>query len=409
MTSYSSLRALLVTLDDNLLLLERGHPSGPSTFTLPTFQYSSSLNAETELLTGLRTRFGIEGQVASLIHIGFAGAGAVPTYVVRVKHRLGGQAETADPTSEAWDLQQVVATDENLAALPLCPEDVAEVLRRSGGTHRLLGLADLREDGVGQSAMTAVAVRAASRAARAIRDAVAGGAVEIATKFGAHDLVTTADRAAEAAAIAEIRRHRPDDAILAEESGNHTGTTGVQWIIDPVDGTGNFVLGRADYAISIAAYRDDIPLTAVIYRPVDRAWAATGENGQTGTLPLACTATSSLAEAVVAIGFSHDPAKRFVSVLLLEHLFPHIRDFRRIASACCDQLAVATGTLDAYVGVGLRRWDYAAGTALVSAAGGSAEEIELASGVHAVVVAAPGIADELISLLRSVPAEQLIR
>jgi myo-inositol-1(or 4)-monophosphatase len=300
-------------------------------------------------------------------------------------------------------------TAENLAGLNLWPGDVAEVVRRSGGIHGLLGLADLREDGVGQSPMAAVAVRAATRAARAIREAVAGGAIEVATKLGAHDLVTTADRAAEAAAIAEIRLHRPADAILAEESGERAGTSGVQWILDPVDGTGNFVLGRADYAVNVAAYRDNVPLAAVIYRPVDRAWAATGENGQTGTLPLACAAIGSLAEAVVSIGYSHDPAQRFVSVRLLEYLFPHIRDFRRIASACCDQLAVATGTLDAYVGVGLGRWDYAAGTALVSAAGGRAEEIELANGLHAVVVAAPGIADELISLLCSVPAERLAR
>jgi myo-inositol-1(or 4)-monophosphatase len=398
---------LLVAPDDGLLLLEEEQSSGLKTFTLPSVHQTLSPNPELELLAWLRKRFGVEGRIVSLVHIGRAGEGAVSTYVVRTKHRLDRWSDASDSEDAGAGLRWVAATTQTLAALDLRPGDLAEVVRASGGVPGLLGLSDLREIGAGLSPIAAVAVQAASRAAQAIRAAVASGKVEVDTKLGAHDLVTTADRAAEVAAIAEIRRHRPHDAILAEESGDQVGTSGVQWILDPVDGTGNFVLGRADYAVSVAAYRNDVPLAAVIYRPVDRSWAATGENGPSGTLRLACTVTSSLAEAVVSLGFAHDPAKRFVSVRLLEQLFPHVRDFRRVACACCDQLAVATGTLDAYVGLGLGRWDYAAGTALVRAAGGVAEEFELANGLHAVVVAAPGIAEELISLLRSVPAEYL--
>ncbi|WP_051789902.1 inositol monophosphatase family protein [Streptomyces sp. NRRL S-1022] len=384
MTSDSSPRVLLVTADGALLVEEAG--GGEAGVTVPVSLGLPTVNREAALMAGLRKRYGIGGRVAALVRTGAEAAPAY-AYVVRVTHCP--DASGLRP-AEAGGLRG--------------DEEVAALIRRAGGVRGVLTLPDLREEGEGQGPLTAVAVRAAGLAARAVRDVVASGRVEVAAKQGAHDLVTTADRAAEEAAIAEIRGHRPDDAILAEESGSHPGTSGVEWILDPVDGTGNFVLGRPDYAVSVAAYRDGVPLAAVIRRPADGAWAATGEHGPTGTLPLACRSTGSLAEAVVSVGVPHDPAKRPVSLRLMEHLLPRARDFRRIGSACCDQLAVATGTLDAYVGVDLGRWDYAAGIALVTAAGGVAEEIELAGGVPAVVAAAPGVAGELVAFLRSVPA-----
>ncbi|MGV9273915.1 inositol monophosphatase family protein [Streptomyces griseosporeus] len=383
MTDVSSPRVLLVAADGALLVEEAG--GGEARATVPVPLGLPTVGREAALMASLRARYGIGGRVAALVR---TGAEAAPgyAYVVRVTHCSDA---TGLRPAEAGGLRE--------------DEEVAALIRRAGA-RGLLTLPDLREEGEGQGPLTAVAVRAAGLAARAVGDVVAGGRVEVAAKQGAHDLVTTADRAAEEAAIAEIRRHRPDDAILAEESGSHPGTSGVQWILDPVDGTGNFVLGRPDYAVSIAAYRDEVPLAAVIRRPADGAWAATGEHGPTGTLPLACRSTGSLAEAMVSVGVPHDPSMRPVSLRLLEHLLPRARDFRRIGSACCDLLAVATGTLDAYVGVDLGRWDYAAGVALVTAAGGVAEEMELAGGVPVVVAAAPGVAAELVAFLRSVPA-----
>jgi myo-inositol-1(or 4)-monophosphatase len=257
---------------------------------------------------------------------------------------------------------------------------------------------------IGSDDLHAVAIDAVRAALSAIQEVTARGGVDVETKLGEHDLVTTADRAAERAAVAVLRSRRPEDAILAEESGQYGGDSGVLWILDPLDGTGNYVAGRADYAVSLAAYRGAEPLAAVIHRPVDHQWLATSADGPVGSRPARPGAVRALAKALVSVGFPHDPDKRRSTLRLLEFVFPHVRDFRRIASASCDLMAVATGTLDAYVGMDIGRWDYAAGVALVQAAGGHVAELDLANGQHAVVAAAPGISEELVGLLRTVPA-----
>ena len=282
------------------------------------------------------------------------------------------------------------------------PAAIGELVRRHGDAHSLLGAPDLREDGLGHAPLAAVAVRAAVRAARAVRETVAGGPLQVDTKLGVHDLVTTADRAAEAAAIAEIRRARPDDAILAEESGEHPGTSGVEWIIDPVDGTGNFVLGRADHAVSVAAYRGAAPLAAVIHRPADGAWAATGEDGPTGNLPLACTSTDSLRRALVSSGFPARPGAT-----------------ARVAAAAGAPVPARPGLPADRVGVLRpargrhrdagrlhRRGSRSLGLCRRGRAGGGGRRRRRGGrprdGSRAVVVAAPGIAGELVELVQGV-------
>ena len=104
-----------------------------------------------------------------------------------------------------------------------------------------------------------------------------GGPV-IEDKSASHDLVTNADRASEQAVLAVLRRHRPQDAVLAEESGAHAGASDVRWVVDPLDGTTNFVHGRGDFAVSVAAERQGTVVTGAVYRPTDDEWVAGGDN-----------------------------------------------------------------------------------------------------------------------------------
>ena len=248
-----------------------------------------------------------------------------------------------------------------------------------------------------------LAIRAAEAAARAIREAVASGGVEVALKSARHDLVTTADRAAERAIIDAIRRERPNDRIHAEESGEHSGTSNVEWLVDPPDGTTNFVHHRSDYAVSIAAIADDgQELAAVIHRPADAQWVAVSPLGAAGTFTLGTTALTDASAALISVGFPHDASMRPAALEALGRSMPAVRDFRRTGSAACDLLAVATGTLDAYVGFNLAPWDYAAGHALVRAAGGHAGVVQLPSGLTAVIGAATELLHtQLVASLRA--------
>ena len=120
----------------------------------------------------------------------------------------------------------------------------------------------------------ALALRAAQAGATAIAAVVASGGVRTDFKSGGHDLVTTADKAAEAAVIEVIRAARPDDAILGEEGGAHPGTSGSRWLVDPLDGTANFVYGRADHAVSVGLETDGVITAGAIIRVSDGRWAA---------------------------------------------------------------------------------------------------------------------------------------
>ncbi|MEP6562340.1 MAG: inositol monophosphatase family protein, partial [Nakamurella sp.] len=123
-----------------------------------------------------------------------------------------------------------------------------------------------------------VALAAARAGAAAIRSVATG---ELGTQFksGSHDMVTAADKASERAVIESIRLVRPDDSILGEEGGVHRGTSDVRWLIDPLDGTANFVYGRADYAVSVGAERAGRPTAGAVIRPAHGQWVVAGRDG----------------------------------------------------------------------------------------------------------------------------------
>ncbi len=253
----------------------------------------------------------------------------------------------------------------------------------------------------------ALALRAAQAGAAAIAAVVASGGVRTDFKSGSHDLVTTADKAAEAAIIDVIRTARPDDALLGEESGTHPGTSGSRWLVDPLDGTANFVYGRPDHAVSVGLETGGVITAGAIIRVSDGRWAAAsagtasaGVNGQTSAevLQPRVNQHAAAAESLVSFGLPYDLGARRQVFGIIGALIPSIRGVRIAGSAACDFLALAHGECDAFVGCGLAAWDTAAGQAIVIAGGGTVTVVP-GPGFDILIAAAPSLAGELAELL----------
>lgn len=187
------------------------------------------------------------------------------------------------------------------------------------------------------------------------------------------DLATDADRASEGLVRDGILVERPDDAILGEEGGERAGGSGLTWIVDPLDGTTNFVYGFPAWCVSIAVADAEGALAGVVHDPLrGETFEATRGGGAflDGT-PLQLGTAPPLGEALVATGFGYDPARRRRQAAVLPSLLPVVRDIRRAGSAALDLCWVAAGRLDAYYEAGLKAWDLAAGLLVASEAGAS--------------------------------------
>lgn len=202
--------------------------------------------------------------------------------------------------------------------------------------------------------------------------------LSIATKSVAADIVTAADREVEAFIRAELARERPDDGFYGEESGAEEGTSGVTWVVDPIDGTVNYAYGIPAWAISIAAV-EGAPdpatwsaLAGVVYNPVSGEMFRASRDGGAwlGEERLAVTAEVGEAGGLVATGFGYDPATHAPTLERLARVMPIARDIRRIGAASLDLAFVAAGRVDAYYEKGTNPWDHAAGVLLVQEAGG---------------------------------------
>jgi len=206
------------------------------------------------------------------------------------------------------------------------------------------------------------------------------GRVDVAdTKSSATDAVTDIDRASEEFIRARLLEARPDDSIIGEEGEDHQGSSGVAWLVDPIDGTVNFVYGIPAYAVSLAAVRDHAVVAGFVVNVVSgEAWgAALGHGalhwGSGADVPDQLTATqppaAGLAHALVATGFNYVPEVRARQGAAVARLMPQVRDIRRFGSAALDLCALASGRVDAYVEQGLQPWDLAAGALICRQAG----------------------------------------
>jgi myo-inositol-1(or 4)-monophosphatase len=220
-------------------------------------------------------------------------------------------------------------------------------------------------------AVACLAAEAGARVAMAWRKRA--NHLQIEEKTGPRDLVSHADRDAEEAIKSVLSAHRPGDGVLGEESGTTAGTSGVQWAVDPIDGTTNYLYGRTDWAVSVAAFRrsDRQILVGVVAEPMlSRVTAASADGGTfTGQQRMAVQAHRPLHEALVELNLGRDD-QRAASGPMVAALVPRVRDVRRGGSAACALAQVATGRADALWAPGLQPWDCAAGVLLVSEAGG---------------------------------------
>jgi myo-inositol-1(or 4)-monophosphatase len=204
----------------------------------------------------------------------------------------------------------------------------------------------------------------------------------VAAKSSETDLVSDADREAERTVRDLLRSERPDDGLLAEEGSSSEARSGRRWIVDPLDGTINFLYGFPAWAVSVALEDGDGLLAGVVHSPVHRETfgAARGEGAWVFAdgerRPIRVSGCDRLGRALVATGFSYDSDRRAEQAEVIRGVLPQVRDIRRAGAAALDLAWLAAGRLDAYFERGLHRWDWAAGRLLIQEAGGASERLD---------------------------------
>ena len=262
--------------------------------------------------------------------------------------------------------------------------------------------------GTDPSALLALAVDLA-RQAGALALSMHSGLGRSDTKSSPTDVVTAADRAAESLLVQGIRAARPGDGILGEEGADDAGTTGVRWVIDPIDGTVNYLYGLPQWGVSIGVEVDGVAHAGVVFDPAkDELFTAVrGGGAQRNGAPLRCTSATELSQALVATGFGYDARRRAAQAAVLPTLLPAVRDIRRVGAGALDLCAVAAGRVDAYYEQGLSPWDMSAGLLVATEAGARIGGLRGAAPSGAMVLAAaPGVFDALHDLLAAADADR---
>ncbi|MFJ8906355.1 inositol monophosphatase family protein [Streptomyces sp. NPDC102351] len=255
-----------------------------------------------------------------------------------------------------------------------------------------------------------LAREAARRAGELLRDGRPADLAVAATKSSAVDVVTEMDIAAEKLITGLIAERRPEDGILGEEGASTAGSSGVRWVVDPLDGTVNYLYGLPTWAVSIAAEQDGVTVAGAVFAPMrgeayhavlgGGAWVTGAWEGERR---LACRPSPPLDQALVSTGFNYVAEVRDHQAEVARRLIPLVRDIRRGGSAAIDLCDVAAGRLDGYFERGLHPWDLAAGDLIAREAGartggrhpGSPPSGDLA------VAASPGVFDPLLHLLEN--------
>ena len=222
-----------------------------------------------------------------------------------------------------------------------------------------------------------LAIELAAEAAKRHR---AGGTGEVLSKSTATDPVTKVDQDSEHLIVDGIIAARPADGIVGEEGADRDSSTGVRWILDPLDGTVNYLYGDPMHAVSIGVEIDGVFSVGVVHHTTqdqtgatnDVVYAARVGGGATrnGT-PISCRSADSLGTTLLAAGFGDAPEQRAVQAEVLCNVLPNVRDIRRSGSCALDLCSVASGIVDAFYETGPKIWDIAAGVVIVGEAGGT--------------------------------------
>jgi myo-inositol-1(or 4)-monophosphatase len=211
-------------------------------------------------------------------------------------------------------------------------------------------------------------------------------------------MVSDADRDAEALIRDLIADERPDDGLLGEEGSQADGASGRRWVVDPLDGTTNYLYRFPAWVVSIALEDAEGGLVGVVYDPLRReAFTATrGGGAQLNGSAIAVSGAERLDTALIGTGFGYAAERRIEQAAVVSRLLPLVRDIRRAGAAALDLCMVACGRLDGYYERGLNAWDWSAGSLIASEAG--AAVLPLPGEPLGLAVASPAIADELAAL-----------
>jgi myo-inositol-1(or 4)-monophosphatase len=277
-------------------------------------------------------------------------------------------------------------------------------------------------------ALLEVAVEAARMAGALLAERVRRGAErEVSSKSTPTDLVSEADLAAERAIRELLAQRRPDDGFVGEEGGSEDGTSGLSWVVDPLDGTVNFLFGIPQWCVSVAVRDESGTVAGAIYDPNrnelftatrdgrprligpagarelaagsgardDGAHQGGGEQGGSGR-----SQASDLATAMIATGFAYDAEVRSAQAAVLARLAPRVRDIRRFGSAALDLGWTAAGRYDAYFERTVKQWDIAAGALICERAGLLVLELPVHEDLPwGILVAPPALAEPLLELV----------
>ena len=245
--------------------------------------------------------------------------------------------------------------------------------------------------------------RTTAREAGELAVRMRGRGVEVAgTKSSPTDVVTEADRACEELIRERLLGARPDDGFFGEEGHLESSSSGIRWIVDPIDGTVNYLYGLPHYAVSIAAERDGEVVAGVVLAPaLEQEYVATrGGGAACNDVPLPQRESPPLAEALVASGYSYQQSIRAHQAEAVARMLPRVRDIRRIGSCALDLCAVASGSLDAYVEEGPHLWDHAAGGLIATECGARIEVWPTPRGMDLVLCAPRPIWADFEALVR---------
>ena len=220
---------------------------------------------------------------------------------------------------------------------------------------------------------------------------------DVRTKSTPTDMVSEVDHESERLIVDGLRRARPDDGIVSEEGEGSEGSTGLRWVIDPLDGTTNFLYGHPGFAISIAVELDGQAVVGVVLDPVhgESFTAIRGRGAQLNDEPIGPRATTDLGSALVATGFAYAPERRRAQAEVLASVLPRVRDIRRMGAAA----------VDLYYERGLNHWDLAAGALIAEEAGALVGPLDPERpDPGAMIAATPAIFDPLRGLLAAAGA-----
>nr|WP_206442665.1 inositol monophosphatase family protein [Streptomyces boncukensis] len=255
--------------------------------------------------------------------------------------------------------------------------------------------------------LLSLALEAAHKAGALLRDGRPEDLGVAATKTSPIDVVTEMDLASEKLITDFLGDHRPEDGFLGEEGASSPGSSGVRWVIDPIDGTVNYLYGRPDWAVSIAAEYAGERVVGVVAAPVrgETCHAVLGEGAWRGERRLRCRPSPPLDQALIGTGFGYVAGRRAAQAEVARALLPRVRDIRRCGSAAIDLCDVAAGRLDGYYERGLHPWDMAAGDLIAREAGArTGGRGAAAPDGELTLAASPGVFDALHPLLEELGA-----